>query len=284
MAGKNIQNGISLIQTEEGAMNEIHSLLQRGRELSVQASNDTNTNEDRIQLQSEVNQIIYEINGISNRTEFNTLKVLIGGGTLGSGVAVPTKYTIEETAEKLFNYMLENAEQVVLQGYGLATPSIQDVTFQFTYDGQGGRVAWVTGSTNGIDVGLSLTIDQDDLKNDLWISQDRIIAHEMVHAAMFTPQIGFGNGVPSWFMEGTAEYLAGGDERLQSSLSRLGNPQNVVNQLHSSGSDFYSASYAATKYLDKTLADNGTNMKSLMTDLQSTKNLNQSLKMLQEIV
>lgn len=78
MAGKNIQDGISLIQTAEGAMNEIHSLLQRGRELSVQSANDTNTPIDRLQIQKEIDSITSEITDIGNKTEFNTQKLLDG--------------------------------------------------------------------------------------------------------------------------------------------------------------------------------------------------------------
>jgi flagellin len=54
---RNIQDAISLVQTAEGALNEVHSLLQRGRELSVQASNGTNTSEDRQAIQEEITQI-----------------------------------------------------------------------------------------------------------------------------------------------------------------------------------------------------------------------------------
>ena len=78
MASKNIQDGISLIQTAEGALNEIHSLLQRGRELSVQASNDTNVNDDRKAIQMEIDEIKKEITNIGNNTEFNTKKLLDG--------------------------------------------------------------------------------------------------------------------------------------------------------------------------------------------------------------
>ncbi|MET3274511.1 UNVERIFIED_CONTAM: flagellin-like hook-associated protein FlgL, partial [Paenibacillus phyllosphaerae] len=78
MASKNAQDGISMIQTAEGALNETHSILQRMRELAVQSSNDTNTTEDRGQLQEEMNQLTSEINRIGNTTEFNTKKLLNG--------------------------------------------------------------------------------------------------------------------------------------------------------------------------------------------------------------
>ncbi|WP_027630254.1 flagellin [Ruminiclostridium cellobioparum] len=77
-ASRNSSDSISLIQTAEGALNETHSILQRMRELSVQAANDTNTDDDRKELQAEVDQLIAEIDRIGNTTEFNTKKLLDG--------------------------------------------------------------------------------------------------------------------------------------------------------------------------------------------------------------
>ncbi|MEK5071468.1 flagellin Hag [Sporosarcina sp. FSL K6-1508] len=93
MAAKNSQDGISLIQTAEGALNETHSILQRMRELAVQSSNDTNTTSDRGEIQKEMNQLTSEINRIGNNTEFNTQKLINGdkttsGGTGGNGAAL----------------------------------------------------------------------------------------------------------------------------------------------------------------------------------------------------
>jgi flagellin len=74
----NAQNGISLIQTAEGALNESHSILQRMRELAVQSANDTNTDADRAQIQKEVDQLSQELSRIGASTEFNTKKLLDG--------------------------------------------------------------------------------------------------------------------------------------------------------------------------------------------------------------
>lgn len=82
MASKNAQDGISLIQTAEGALNETHSILQRMRELATQAANGTNTDADRAALQDEMNQLTSEINRIGNTTEFNTQKLLQGDGKI----------------------------------------------------------------------------------------------------------------------------------------------------------------------------------------------------------
>lgn len=85
MASKNSQDAISLIQTAEGALNETHSILQRMRELAVQASNETNTGDDRKELQKEIEQLKSEIDRISDTTEFNTKKLLNGSlGAVGS--------------------------------------------------------------------------------------------------------------------------------------------------------------------------------------------------------
>jgi len=78
MASKNAQDGISLIATAEGALNETHDILQRMRELAVQAGNDTNVDSDRNEIQKEINQLTSEVNRIGNTTEFNTKKLVNG--------------------------------------------------------------------------------------------------------------------------------------------------------------------------------------------------------------
>lgn len=89
-ASANAQDGISLIQTAEGALNEQHSILQRMRELSVQAANGVETDEDREAVNNEIGQLQEELTRISETTEFNTMKLLDGsqsgsGSSTGSG-------------------------------------------------------------------------------------------------------------------------------------------------------------------------------------------------------
>ncbi len=85
MATKNAQDGVSMIQTAEGALNESHAIVQRMRELAVQSSNDTNTSEDREKLQLEVTQLVEELDRIANTTEFNT-QVLMNGDFESNGL------------------------------------------------------------------------------------------------------------------------------------------------------------------------------------------------------
>ncbi|PFA67365.1 flagellin [Bacillus sp. AFS015802] len=99
-AARNAQDGISMIQTAEGALNETHSILQRMRELSVQSSNDTNTLDDRKEIQKEVEQLKSEINRISDTTEFNTQKLL--NGSLGAqGTSADTSVVNVDSATGL---------------------------------------------------------------------------------------------------------------------------------------------------------------------------------------
>ena len=98
-ASRNAQDGISLIQTAEGSLNEVHSILQRQRELAVQSANDTNVEADRKALKDEFDQLSNEIERIKDNTEFNTQKLLDGtAGTDGIGlihVGANEKQTIE---------------------------------------------------------------------------------------------------------------------------------------------------------------------------------------------
>ena len=77
-ASTNAEDGISLIQTAEGALTETHSLIQRMRELAVQSASDTNTDDDRSQIQNEIDELTKEVDRIADTTEFNTKKLLNG--------------------------------------------------------------------------------------------------------------------------------------------------------------------------------------------------------------
>ena len=80
-ASDNAQDGISLIQVAEGALNETHSILQRMNELATQAANDTNTSTDRTAIKAEIDQLTSEINRIQSTTQFNTQNLLDGNFT-----------------------------------------------------------------------------------------------------------------------------------------------------------------------------------------------------------
>lgn len=84
-ASDNAQDGISLVQTAEGALNEVHSMLQRMSELAVQASNGTNASQDRTALDNEVQQLKTEIVRVGTTTQFNKMDILTGEFSSNNG-------------------------------------------------------------------------------------------------------------------------------------------------------------------------------------------------------
>ena len=80
-ASSNAEDGVSLIQTAEGALNEAHSILQRMNELATQAANDTNTSSDRTAVQKEIVALTSELSRIASTTQFNTMNLLSGSFT-----------------------------------------------------------------------------------------------------------------------------------------------------------------------------------------------------------
>ncbi len=133
-ASRNAQDGISLIQTAEGALGEAQEMLQRARELAIQSLNDTYTDSDREKLDLEVQQLIEEVDGIADKTEFNGLQ-LLGGPSLNReedieaepfdpatfNPAVDT-LTSEEDATTLLEYANNNIDSLLSSDtYNLAT-------------------------------------------------------------------------------------------------------------------------------------------------------------------
>ncbi|AXH98420.1 flagellin [Sporosarcina sp. PTS2304] len=112
MAAKNSQDGISMIQTAEGALNETHDILQRMRELATQAANDTNVKSDRSEIQKELNSLTSEINRIANTTEFNTQKLMDGagmsGGAAGGGKAFSANLQIGANTGQAMNVEIQD--------------------------------------------------------------------------------------------------------------------------------------------------------------------------------
>ncbi|MFY9377985.1 MAG: flagellin Hag [Peptococcia bacterium] len=123
MAARNAQDGISLIQTAEGALAETHSILQRMRELLVQANNginDSETDGDLDKIQAEIDQLIEELDGISERTEFNG-KALLSGG-------LDVNFQIGANAQQSLNIKIDTA----MSSSGLSVNEIDVTDFTTT--------------------------------------------------------------------------------------------------------------------------------------------------------
>lgn len=123
MASKNIQDGMSLIQTAEGALNETHAIIQRMRELSVQAANDTLTDSDRELLDIEFQELIKEINRISTDTEFNT-KTLLNGDHATNPIKIQAGANSGQTIDIIINGM--GSAAIGLDGLNIKTRANAD--------------------------------------------------------------------------------------------------------------------------------------------------------------
>ncbi len=102
-ASNNAQDGISMVQTAEGALNEVHDMLHRMNELAVKAANGTMSSSDRADVQAEVEQLLTEIDRVSSTTKFNEVNLLDGDVKLGSSIAdmrIKKGATADITVEK----------------------------------------------------------------------------------------------------------------------------------------------------------------------------------------
>jgi flagellin len=170
-ATRNAQDGISLIQTAEGALNETHSILQRMRELSVQSANDTNTDTDRAALQAEVTQLITEIDRIANNTEFNGKKLLDG-----SLDTAPVTFHIGANAGQSITLSIGDMTSDDVTGLGVATVDIS------TQAGADAAIATIdTAITKVSDQRAALGANQNRLEhtiNNLGASAENLTAAE----------------------------------------------------------------------------------------------------------
>jgi flagellin len=145
MASKNAQDGISLIQTAEGALTETHAILQRMRELAVQSANDTNVAVDRSEIQKEVDQLAKEITRIADTTEFNTQKLLDGNFEGKFHIGANEKQNVELVIGDM------GAEALGVKGTAYnATDVVGNTTLQVTStDGKDLTIKIEEGSANG---------------------------------------------------------------------------------------------------------------------------------------
>jgi flagellin len=142
-ASSNAEDGISLIQTAEGNLQESQNIIQRMRELAVQASSDTNTNDDRTQIQQEIQQLTEEVDRIANTTEFNTKK-LLDGSCAGSSSYKAGQSSVEGT----FANGVVNVNQVDTSTAALIGKD-DIIRIEFTKDSELGGVTGTDATANG---------------------------------------------------------------------------------------------------------------------------------------
>jgi flagellin len=164
-ASKNSQDAISLVQTAEGALNETHDILQRMRELAVQAGNDTNTTSDREEIQKEINQMTSEINRIGNTTEFNTQKLLNGSkdsttSAVAAGQVSVGGLTFDTTGG-------------ALEGYTFKTGTVADGTAEAAVIDTTNKTITISGDFNDADTtgAFSAAADVETAINDALVAE-----------------------------------------------------------------------------------------------------------------
>jgi flagellin len=290
-AVRNANDGISMLQTAEGALSTVTSSLQRIRELAVQSANATNSTSDRAAMQQEAAQLVAEIDRVGRSTTFNGENIFAASNT--SAVGDPEQLAV---IDGLTGGWLQQAESMIQQYFGITADgagiSIELTSFT---DGAGGVAARVGGAIPGNYQGkatnVHLQIDMADFSppnppngGTAPFYHDRIIAHEMVHAVMYrSMNIGSMSNPAldqAWFLEGSAEFIAGGDERLNISVNTIG-VGGVMTQASTFGSqggnwsgtsDDYAAGYAAVRYLHEQIKEvGGEGIKDVMTYLNANQ-------------
>lgn len=261
-ATRNANDAISLLQTADGALSTVGDAIQRIRELSVQAANGTNSASDRAALQSEASQLLAEISRIGKETEFN------GGALFAQSTAsIGGDANKRAVLDGMKSGWLANSEAMISQYYGLKGKGDKIyISLSAFTDGQG-QIAALVGPPADSSYFQEMRVDMADFTppnlpngGSYPFYNDRIVAHEMVHAVMNSAYgAARANALPTWFKEGMAEFIHGADERVSADIANNGLAA-VVDQVAGgwgSNSLSYSSAYVATRYLHETMKAHG---------------------------
>ena len=297
-AVRNTNDSISFIQTAEGALNETTSILQRMRELTVQAGNEILSTADREAIQSELNQLMSEIDRINETTNFNNNAVFsqhntvsleqtfANGGELNgykvnyndsedlSGLGIADAVERRSFAiESLKTTWLPESERMVEDQFGLfGVGGSVEVDFVDAGDAPGDVLAFVVSSEP-----QRLHLDLNDFPTTNSphggtpnLYSDRIIAHEFVHIAMNAT--GTAQAVEGWFNEGAAELINGAADTRMSGTTAASYTATVADAFNNATIN-YEGAYIATAYLHEEIqANGGTGIKDLFAELQTNGN------------
>ena len=316
-AVRNSSDGLSYLQTAEGALQESANILQRMRELVVQSGNEILSESDRGAIQGELDQLKQELDRINETTNFNNQQVfsqhktisvkqsLANNGELNGykvdyeldlDAGAPADFVARRDAviANLKDNWLREAEDLVEQSFGL---SGNGGTIRVTFDTEAGDPAGASAPGDVVAFVASsdpqrLHIDLNDFENDNQPNggqppqySDRVIAHEFVHIAMnATNTRQASNSDSAWFNEGAAELLHGAaDTRLRgrSDAQIAAMVGDAFNAQGFNGQDIdYGGAYIAAAFLhDKIIDQGGEGIKDLFAALQTNNNFNAALSL-----
>lgn len=181
-ASRNAQDGISLVQTAEGGITEISNMVQRVRELTVQSANDTNQSEDRAKIQTEVDQLLGEIDSMAGRVEFNK-KTLLDGSQ--SGITLQVGANASQTIK--FSIQAMNASGLGIKSINIGSGvSAAGITSQLdTLDAALGTIATQRANLGAMQNRLEYTVKSLDISSEnLSASESRIRDTDMAKEMM----------------------------------------------------------------------------------------------------
>ncbi|MEE3662552.1 flagellin [Brenneria sp. g21c3] len=172
-AARNANDGISIAQTTEGALNEINNNLQRVRELTVQANNDSNSADDLVSINNEIVDRVKEINRVSAQTQFNGVKVLATAQNLSIQVGANDNETIDISLKKIDSTTLF-AGNTRLSNITESSTGAGSVGILETYNAATGATAATATVASGLLAQIDKAIsDVDSLRSSLGASQNR---------------------------------------------------------------------------------------------------------------
>lgn len=214
-ARRNAEDGISLIQVADGALNEVTNCLQRSKELSTQAANGTYSSEERTYIQTEIDSLLKKVDDIANETKFNNIP-LLDGSCASNGVTEADK---QKFISWLNGSWLNDAAKKIEEttGWTLSPDSSLTVIFEST---GGSSVAWMSGGYTGKDLTLCISTEYLSMATAYngtdgptlgGLLSDRLITHEMTHGFMFNNTSSTARPA-TWFIEGLAEAVQGGND------------------------------------------------------------------------
>jgi len=286
VAQRNANDGISLAQTTEGALEEVTNILFRMRDLSLQAGNGALSNDDKSALNKESEQLKQELDRINKTTTFGGNNVFEQVDRKGLGGANEAERNILGVLQ---SGVLAESENILQSVLGLSGDGAKMKIDLENVDGAGGKLASVSflGPGNGTE--LVMTIDLDDfstLDADKVKSLKSTLLHEMTHAVMAN-QMDL-NTVPIWFSEGTAEAVSGADDRVAADIASFG-LTNLRNQTDSifaaipgtaptTGiqiAGVYSGGYIAMRFLEDQIGEAG--IKDVMASLSAANTFDNAL-------
>jgi flagellin len=275
-AQRNVLDGISLVQTAEGTLQQVNTLLQRADELAVQAANGVFTEAQKGNIQAEVDQIITEIDRVTGTASFNNIRLFGGDGSL----------TKAQVIVGLRSGWLSETEKIIHDWYGMDGDLS---TLTVALENSGSDSAWATGNRNpssGKLENLVLHVNIQDFAGvgspdggTAPIYNDRKVARALTQAVLGCNVDT--NIVDDWFTSGAADFIAGRDELLQSDVATYG-VNGVVNAMGDvltgtwvDDSLHRSAAYVAVKYLNSLLSP--FTMQDVMSELRAGNSLNAAL-------